>query len=298
MSLNPFMADPAIAARLAAQDGAGVRAAAGALIREGVLPRAGVAEIVARFGLAGPSDLMCHLLDLARGFSRPPISGFVVGAVGLGARSGDLILGGNMEFPGSSLHHTLHGEGFVVIRAFQQGEGLAELAIGEAHPCAHCRQVLTEFAGSSDLVLIDPLGHRLSLAQLYPWPFDPAYLGQPGAVPGVVSGLRVEGVPEDVARMLAGVPVHAPYSGVPAAAVLQAGPLMVAGGSIESVAFNPSLAPLQCALVALVARGGEPSGVTAAWLAQAPGPVDHGPPTAALLAAVAPGASLTVVHWA
>ena len=29
-------------------------------------------------------------------------------------------------------------------------------------------------------MLIDPLGHRLTMAELYPWPFDPGYLGEPG----------------------------------------------------------------------------------------------------------------------
>ncbi|SMY07136.1 hypothetical protein [Flavimaricola marinus] len=299
MSRNPFQADPQVPARLACHDAEAVRDAAAPLIEAGVLPRADALDLVDRFGLGGVSDLMCHLLETAKGLSRPPISGFVVGAVGLGAATGDLILGGNMEFPGTSLHHTLHGEGFVAIRAFQRGEGLAELAIGEAHPCAHCRQVLTEFAGADDLILIDPLGHRLSLAELYPWPFDPGYLDQPGAVAGVGHGLQVAGeVPDTVARLLSRTPIHAPYSGVPAALVLEAGGRMVAGGSIESVAFNPTLAPVQTALVALVAEGGAPSDISAAWLAQPEGgAVDHGPPTKSLLAAIAPGAPLTEVRW-
>ena len=92
--------------------------------------------------------------------------------------TGDLILGGNVEVPGVDLAQTLHGEGFVCVRAFARGTSVAALATGEARPCGHCRQTIAEFAFSRDLALIDLAGHALSMADLYPWPFEP---GRPRA---------------------------------------------------------------------------------------------------------------------
>ena len=290
-------------ARLAGQDGAGVRAEAGAAMADLVLPGRAAAAIVERFGLAS-DDLLLHLLPLAGAVARAPISGFRVAAVGRVAGSGDVLLGGNLEWPGASLHHTVHAEGFVAVRAWQRGGSLETLAVTEAHPCAHCRQVLAEFAASAGLVLIDPLGHRLDLDRLYPWPFDPAVLDQPGAGPGPGTrpDLRLPAdLPPGVASLLgaAGRRAHAPYSGCPAAVVLEVEGALTAGAGLESVAFNPTLSALQTALVALVAGGRDPARIARAWLAQVPaGKVDLAASTRELLAAVAPGATLTVVGWA
>src|SRR5690606_1093427 len=131
-------------------------------------------------------------------------------------------------------------------------------ALGEAHPCAHCRQYLSEFAASRDLMLIDPLGHRLTMAELYPWPFDPGYLGEAGYRPGTISRsdlrLAENHLPPAIAAALldAGRRAHAPYSKCPGAAVLSlrdGG--HVSGFAIESVAFNPTMGPLQSALIDL-----------------------------------------------
>ncbi|WP_210529285.1 cytidine deaminase [Rubellimicrobium arenae] len=302
MSRNPFRADLEVPSRLARQEGEAIRAAAAEVLSGGAIPGPAAAALRDRFGL-GPDDLLLHLLPLARGIARPPVSGFHVGAVGRAAGSGDLILGGNLEFPGAALHQTIHGEGFVAIRAWQRGQSLDTLAISEAHPCAHCRQVLTEFASSGSLVLIDPLGHRLTMEQLYPWPFDPGYLDQPGARPhqGTDAGLRAPaGLPQEVAARLAeaGRQAHAPYSGCPAALVLETALGLFAGGNLESVAFNPTLTPGQTAMVALIAAGGDPTSITRAWLAQRTGgPVDLTRSVAELLAAVSPRAELSVHAW-
>ena len=197
MSLNPFAADPGIPARLArlspaaraqvadiAMDAAGRRQDALPANMGGVLLAETAADLCARFGIESVQDLMRILVEPARRLARPPISGFHVGAVGLEKATGNLILGGNVEFPGTHLGLTVHGEGFVATRAFSRGNALEAIAIGEAHPCAHCRQYLSEFENGRDLRLIDPLGHDLSLGDLYPWPFDPGYLGETGAAAG------------------------------------------------------------------------------------------------------------------
>lgn len=317
LSHNPFAANPAIAPRVAALT-ASVGSAVAADLEEALTGRHGTADnsgavilaeevgkIVARHGLAGPEELMLLALTTAQTLARPPISAFFVGAVGLERNSGNLILGGNLEFPGTHLATTVHGEGFVFTRAASRGAEIAVLAIGEAHPCAHCRQYLSEFAATAELVLIDPLGHRLTMAQLYPWPFDPDYLGEPGYRPGAeraAPALAANTLPPAIAARLvaAGCAAHAPYSKCPGAVVLalRDGEL-VAGFSIESVAFNPTMSPLQAALIDLYAHGYEPSDIVSAHLAtRRAGAVDHVASTAELLGSVAIGVGLDVVEWA
>jgi len=307
LSHNPFRRDPAIEqriaeltprcgeaiaavlrARLAPQDPAGNLG--------GVLERNEVAALVERFGLRDVEELMLLALPAARDIARPPISGFFVGAVGLEAETGNLVLGGNVEFPGTHLGFTVHGEGFVLARAFSRGTTIARLAIGEAHPCAHCRQFLSEFAATRDMVLIDPLGHRLSMAELYPWPFDPDYLGETGAVPGRKAWSLAAG---DTRLRAAGERAHAPYSKCPAAVVLTlADGSELSGSAIESVAFNPSMGPLQAALIELIAHGRSYDEIAAARLGTVTGgAVDFAASTRELLARVAPAVKLEVVAW-
>ena len=319
MSLNPFVADPSVPARLAAisadvqarivttaMGAARQHSLALALNMGGVVPGAVVADLIAGHGLSGPGDVMRLLVDPARALARPPISGFFVGTVGLERGTGNLVLGGNVEFPGTHLGLTIHGEGFVATRAFSRGVALDAIAIGEAHPCAHCRQFLSEFADGATLRLIDPLGHDLSLSDLYPWPFDPAYLGQTGAVAGQIGwpGLSFDWPPATVgpdaaALLAAGRRAHAPYSGCPAAVMLcMADGGLVTGTSVESVAFNPTMQPMMAAAIDAIAHGYGWPDIRAVMLGTVRGgAVDYVATTAELLARLAPGVPLQVLGW-
>ena len=309
MSHNPFTADPLIAARIAdllPKIGAEVSAAICEVLRAstapglnlgGVLPKADVDRLIAAFSLTGIEDLMLLALTAAREIAHPPISDFHVGAVGLEAETGNLVLGGNVEFPGTHLGFTVHGEGFVFTRAFSRGTSIRTIAIGEAHPCAHCRQFLSEFAATRDLTLIDPLGHRLTMAQLYPWPFDPDYLGETGTVPSRKLWTLAA---DDAVLRKAGERSHTPYSKCPAAVVLTlADGSRIRGSAIESVAFNPTMGPLQAALIDLIAHGRSYDDIVSAKLGTvAGGNVDYTAGTHELLAKVAPHANLEVINWA
>ncbi len=125
-----------------------------------VVPAAVVAQLVAEFTLADAREAALLALDAAAALARAPISGYRVGVAGIGAVSGDLILGGNLEFPGAAIAHTVHAEGFATLLARARGEHLAVLASTQARPCAHCRQVLAEMDGALALRLIDPQGPR------------------------------------------------------------------------------------------------------------------------------------------
>ncbi len=319
MSLNPFSADPAIRSRFERLD-----AAVGPAVREAV--RAGLART--RGDVAGNNGgiLLHHEVDeireshglsddellllsrtVAEGFAQPPISDFHVGAVGLEAETGNLIFGGNLEFVGAHIGNTVHGEGFVYARAFSRGTSVKTICIGEAHPCAHCRQFLSEFAATRELTLIDPLGHRLSMSQLYPWPFDPGYLSQPGIVAGEMRhpGLELKApgklVSDDVAAKLTEIGRHSytPYGKSPAALVLTLKDgTLIGGAAIESVSFNPTMSPLQAAMIDLYAHGYGGSDIAAAVIATAEGAkVDYILYTVDALAAVAPGISLRMLKW-
>ncbi len=314
MSLNPFSADSEIRLRqerLAQSIGIPLRGEILSLLsasarRPGgndgaVLPKQQADALIARYALAGVEELMLLALQPARDFARPPISSFFVGSVGLERETGNLVFGGNMEFPRTQLGFTIHGEGFVFTRAASRGTTISHIAISEAHPCAHCRQYLSEFAATRDLLLIDPLGHRLTMAQLYPWPFDPDYLGEPGYSPGTLNevSLAANALPPDTAAALleAARRAHAPYSKCPGAIVLTLRDgSHVAGFAIESVAFNPTMGPLQAALINLSANGYEARDIAAAALAtRLDGGVDYTFSTAELLDRVAPGITLTTI---
>jgi cytidine deaminase len=320
MAPDPFSADPRRAERLAhlqATVGAALTThLAGRAAARGAADDAGdrgtvrsdeVDALVAAFGLADVEEAMLLALPFAATLAQPPVSGYRVGAVGLEAETGGLLLGGNVEFPGTSLGHTIHGEGAVALRAFARGTSVATLALTRARPCAHCRQVLAEHAWAGSLRLIDPAGHGVALDDLYPWPFAPQALDQPPLQPGVAPwpGLRLrEAVaPRDVALRLvaAGSRSHAPYSGVPAAIVVElVDGRLVAGAPLESVAYNPSLGPLQAAIPEVLARGHDLGAIRKAWLAVPAGrvAVDHAATTRQLLGSVAPDAPLHVITWA
>ncbi len=270
-----------------------------------VVPGAAVAGLVEGFDLDGPEEAMLLALETARNLARPPVSGYRVGAVGLAAGSGDLLLGGNLELVGASIAQTVHAEGFVTLLARARATVLTALALAQARPCAHCRQVLAEMDGAADLRLIDPLGHELALADLYPWPFAPADLGETGALPGSVAfpylGLADPAIPDDVraALVAAGQRSHAPYSGVPAALVLRLREgTLVSGAVLESVAFNPTIGPAQDALVGLLAAGRDTADVEAAWIAvPRAAVVGHVALARDALASIAPGAPFHVGYW-
>ena len=312
----PFQAEGSVAERLAEltrRVGPAVEADVGEIVGQ---PSAGAldgstvgasdaATLVERHGLVSTADLALLALPVAQAMARPPISGYRVAAVGIEGETGDLVLGANLEFPGTDLATTVHAEGFVALRARRRGRSLVTLAVREAHPCAHCRQTLAESAAADGLMLIDPLGHALTLADLYPWPFRPAALGVEGDTPARIAwpdlGFVAPAPDADVGAALleAGTRAHAPYSNAPSAVALRLRDgRLIGAGCVESVAFNPSITALQAALVELAAARVEPEGVVEGWLARTDGGiVDPEPGFRALLGAVAPTASAHVVHW-
>ncbi|WEK49420.1 MAG: cytidine deaminase [Candidatus Kaistia colombiensis] len=279
--------------------------------RDGLVIPAGIAaELIARHGLADISELMLLLVPFARGVARPPISNFTIGAVALERETGDLILGGNVEFPGANLGEAIHGEQFLSARAFSRGASIATIALEAAPPCGHCRQFLAEFKGGLDVDIITMQGHRIGLRHLLPWAFSPADLGEAGVTAIGAGGARqdltvirseiAEAPALEAALLAAGRLAYVPYGRSPSAVALRATDgEVITGAALENVAFNPSLGPLQVALVNWIAAGRAYDEIELAVLGGVEnGAVDYARDLPNLLATVAPKARFKRVAWA
>ncbi|KAM3350537.1 hypothetical protein ACQJBY_022952 [Aegilops geniculata] len=273
-------------------------------------------------GVETVEDLLPLLIPSAMRRARPPISRFPVGAVGLG-ESGRVYAGVNLEFLGAPLSQVVHAEQFLIANAAAAGEP-ALRAIAVSHmPCGHCRQFLQEIRGAAGiriLVTSDAAdgcaAEWRSLASLLPRPFGPHdllpkdaplvlephdnRLGDP--VDAVANGFAagdLEGRLKDAAEAAARA-AHAPYSGCPSGfAVADGEGKVYAGGCLESAAYNPTLGPVQTAIIAMIAAGGGSAGdVVAAALVEKDGAVAAQEATARVfLAAVAPQASFHVYKY-
>ncbi|HEV2740104.1 MAG TPA: cytidine deaminase [Candidatus Elarobacter sp.] len=277
------------------------------------------ADVQARASERGlPLDeLVLELLPWAAAYAHPPISNFRVGAIALGL-SGALYAGGNLEFPGASLSFSIHAEQAAVYNAWVHGEAGVTLIASTAAPCGLCRQFLNELATASELRVVVPSRPPTTLAALLPAAFGPGDLGKGGGLmqPSTRS-LTLAGAAEDpvttaapavgatdpvtAAALAAASAAYAPYSGTYAGVGLRtANGTIYEGRYAENAAFNPSLSPLQGALIALTLAGDSYPAIDDAVLLEASAPTPgHLQPsasqramTAALLAAVAPDVPL------
>ena len=255
--------------------------------------------------------LMIQLLPVMMKHAHPPISNFFVGVLVRG-KSGALYAGANLEVPNNGLNQSIHGEQAAVANAFGHGEtGIDTLAAaaslaapgqGEVGaPCGHCRQFLNELDGGANLRILFPAGPARMLKDLLPEGFGPADLQQTEAIfiskphalrlPAGVSG------PVVAAALDAAVRSYAPYSKSPSGCAIQTKTgTIVSGSYLENAAFNPSLAPLQSALVALVMRQEAFANIARVVLVESSGrTISHAAETRMVLANLAPLASFDVV---
>ncbi|CAM8945362.1 unnamed protein product [Rhodiola kirilowii] len=218
--------------------------------------------------------LLPTLLKPAQALARPPISNFHVAAVGLGS-SGRVFIGVNLEFPGLPLHHSVHAEQFLITNLAVHSEPSLQALAVSAAPCGHCRQFLQEIRNAPDLQILitDPDSNSesnaafKSLTQLLPDRFGPFDLLDTTKAKLLLeprhNGLTVaKSFAGDSQNLIlealdAANKSHAPYSKCPSGVALVDDQGRVFKGSyMESAAYNPSLGPVQAALVAYVAAGG------------------------------------------
>lgn len=201
-------------------------------------------------------ELLRMLIPIARFYARPPISNYKVGIATLG-KSGNIYLGVNLEFLGIPLNEAIHGEQFAITNARSHGETeLIAIALSAA-PCGHCRQFLNEMEGSENLQVLILDSDAISLSSLLPDSFGPKDLGLAG---NLLTTLKYESpfLNEDslliIKALEAAFASYAPYTESKSGVAIQLKDGTIYSGSyLENVAFNPSISPLQAALILLVA---------------------------------------------
>jgi cytidine deaminase len=259
-----------------------------------VIPAKNVVELIKKYKTKGERGLM---VKIASEFGEPaqtPISKYVVTVVGKEKDTGDLIIGGNLEFKGAPLGFTVHAEQFLFARAFHRGHSIESLALGKPTPCGHCRQFINEFVDGKNIHVFNEAGHEFRIADLLPFSFGPEQLKQKGIQPGKINhGLKLAKKTKDElanAALEAANKSYAPYSKCPSGVALKTKAGIFTGSYIENAAFNPSLSPLHSALINLAASGGKWSDIKEAMMAQAKGSIDQERSLQSLLMAIAPNA--------
>jgi cytidine deaminase len=266
----------------------------------GRIPASAV-EALAKSENDSVDDVMLGLLPLAQRYSRAPISNFFVGVVVRGA-SGSLYLGANIEIPGQCLGFAVHAEQAALSNAYMNSEpSVASLAVVGGAPCGHCRQFMEEISPAGEMLILVPDQPPVKLASILPAAFGPAALGATqGALPIRKANLALSDGASDAlnaAALDAACRSYAPYSKSPAGvAIRTTGGRVFQGCYIENVAFNPSLSPLQTALVQLIAAGQTYSAISAVTLVEVQGSkISQRAVTETVLAALAPEVKLEVV---
>ncbi|CNG01481.1 cytidine deaminase [Yersinia massiliensis] len=191
------------------------------------------------------------LLPLAAACALTPISHFMVGAIARG-KSGNLYFGANMEFTSAPLQQTIHAEQCAVTHAWLRGEASLVSITVNYTPCGHCRQFMNELNSGTDLHIHLPGRPVSTLGQYLPDAFGPKDLAITTLLMDAVDhGYSLaETDPLTQAALDGANHSHAPYSLAHSGVAVE-----LADGSIyigryaENAAFNPSLPPLQAALI-------------------------------------------------
>jgi cytidine deaminase len=113
-----------------------------------------------------------------------PYSNYKVGAALL-TGSGKIYTGCNVENATYGL--SVCAERVALLKAISEGERhFTRIAVSSesdppATPCGSCRQLLWEFAGDIEVILVNPQGHRAThqLKSLFPEAFDHSFLNIP-----------------------------------------------------------------------------------------------------------------------
>jgi cytidine deaminase len=232
----------------------------------GVLSAAQAGELMAA-GKLDENGLCLALLPVAAACALTPVSHFNVGAIVSGV-SGNLYFGANMEITGVSLSQTVHAEQSAINHAWLCGEHQLRGITVNYSPCGHCRQFMNELNSGADLLIHLPAREPASLGHYLPDAFGPKDLDIKTLLMDQVDHhYHLADTPQPAPQALepllqqalqAANQSHAPYSQSHSAVALQlTDGRIFAGRYAENAAFNPSLPPLQSALILLNMAGGD-----------------------------------------
>jgi len=269
-------------------------------------------ELIKHLGI-DPEELMTRLLPLAKIYAVVPVSQFQVGAVAMAGEQGtrdradpfDLFLGANMEFIHQSLNQTIHAEQSASQHAWHQGAPYLKAIAASEAPCGHCRQFLYEFENNAEMMVIAPgRGNRAYrktlLSDLLPEAFGPLDLGNSSGLMSPAPQdrkLRLNAAAKDRTideALSAAEKSYAPYTQNFAGCALetQTGEIY-SGRYVESAAYNPSLPPLQSAILCMnMATLAEQRSIQRVVLVEKPTVVNLRNVTELLLGSWAPGIEL------
>jgi len=269
-------------------------------------------ELIKNLGI-DPEELMTRLLPLAKIYAVVPVSQFQVGAVAMAGEQGtrdhagpfDLFLGANMEFMHQPLNQTIHAEQSASLHAWHQGaQYLRAIATSEA-PCGYCRQFLYEFENNAEMMVITPgrenrAYRKTFLSDLLPEAFGPLDLGNSSGLMSPAQQdrkLRLNAAAKDGTideALSAAEKSYAPYTQNFAGCALetQTGEIF-SGRYVESAAYNPSLPPLQSAILCMnISTLAEQRSIQRVVLVERPTVVSLRNVTELLLGSWAPGIEL------
>lgn len=241
-------------------------------------------------------EVRLALLPIAAAFSYAPLSDFYVGAVVRGL-SGHIYFGANMEIAGAQLGQTVHAEQAAISHAWMKGEkGLSDITINYS-PCGHCRQFMNELTTAKELKIQLPEREEKSLHDYLPDSFGPSDLG---ITEGLMTELDHKYTTEEtnpiVVKALESMNrSHAPYTKNLSGVSLQlANGEIFTGAYAENAAFNPSLPPLQVAMIQVMLAGFEFDQIESAALVEnAEGNISHLAETQSTLEAINPDIPVT-----
>lgn len=200
---------------------------------------------------------------------RVPLSNFNVGAIARGV-SGTWYFGANMEFIGATMQQTVHAEQSAISHAWLSGEkALAAITVNYT-PCGHCRQFMNELNSGLDLRIHLPGREAHALRDYLPDAFGPKDLEIKTLLMDEQDhGYALTGDALSQAAIAAANRSHMPYSKSPSGVALECKDGRIFSGSYaENAAFNPTLPPLQGALILLNLKGYDYPDIQRAVLAE------------------------------
>lgn len=226
---------------------------------EAAIPAEDVKTLLEKTGFT-IDTLMTSFIPLAQKYAVTPVSHFNVGAVGLG-NSGAIYFGANMEFVDCFIATSVHGEQSCTANTYiaHKDVPLRRLAVS-ALPCGHCRQFLSEYAEGLQVKLSDtefePITNYLAK------PFGPRdldvepYNAEKCSLEVISTDQQKGTVSKEVidAAVEAAKYSFSPYSNSPSGVAIKVtrkdGTTRVFSGSyLEIAAYNPSLNPMEAAMI-------------------------------------------------
>ncbi len=219
-------------------------------------------------------ELMTYLVPYATQYAVTPVSNYNVGAVVHGI-SGAIYFGANIEFINEALSFTVHAEQASIAHAISYGEtGVDYLAISAA-PCGYCRQFLYEIINcptTKDIDIIINTG-SFSLTTLLPQAFGPQDLGKTSRLMlPQNNNIQITPPPTDayiIRALSAANASYSPYTSDFSGICIVTNTNSYLGYYAENAAYNPSMSPLEAAIVSLFMYGDAYTNITRVILVEA-----------------------------